>query len=182
MRRSRGSLETLEHRAEVREEKKDEKRSRMRLRAKTEEQVDKAREVDKIGYRVAILRAAHEKAAAELALEEKKLFEAMKQAKAWTLPLDFELDDHAYNAVFAVETPLSRSSTIIDPTKFHAAVADEHFYNCISVSVTKAREVLGEKQIERISTTKNPEKKPPVLVTKYILVDGQPVYGKSPKP
>lgn len=62
-----------------------------------------------------------------------------------------------------VFTPVGKSCTIVDPMAFHAAVSEEDFYACIKVAVTKAREVLSEKELQTISETKQPCKKDPVL-------------------
>lgn len=46
---------------------------------------------------------------------------------------------------------MSRASTVIDPKRFKANVADADFWKCITVSVTEARKVMTEKEIGQIS-------------------------------
>lgn len=60
-------------------------------------------------------------------------------------------------------SPATRSSTVIDPQKFSDHVLPEEFWDCISISVTKAREVMSERELKKVSTTSPGEPKPPVL-------------------
>lgn len=70
-----------------------------------------------------------------------------------------------YQAKYAA--PPTRATTTIDPQKFSDEVSPEEFWDCVSISVTKAREVMSERALQKVSTTTNPEPKPPVLtVTK----------------
>lgn len=55
-------------------------------------------------------------------------------------------------AVAEVYSPPGRGSTWIDPVKFRAAVPDDkEFYAAISVGVTAAKQVMGQKEIDAIS-------------------------------
>ncbi len=50
--------------------------------------------------------------------------------------------------------PSGKSQNIIDPKGLRKALpADADYYACISVSVTKAKEFLGEKELKKITTT-----------------------------
>lgn len=57
--------------------------------------------------------------------------------------------DGAYKATI-VEV-FSRQSTVIDPKRFKASVADKDFWDCVTIAVGKAEEVLGKKELGRIS-------------------------------
>lgn len=70
-----------------------------------------------------------------------------------------------YQAKYAA--PATRATTIIDPQKFSDEVSSEEFWDCVSISVTKAREVMSERALKKVSTIITPDPKPPVLtVTK----------------
>ena len=163
---------------------------RVRMRAKTKEQVQRESkyDVESLAAQAASARVAFQKAEAELQLAEQKLFEGMTATKMWEAHPKFHLGaDHAdgpdvhVEALFNVETPMGRSTTVIDPRKYKEMVDESAFFSSIVVGITKAREHLGEKQIEKISTTTPAAKKDPVLKTQYVLVDGTPVFGKLPK-
>ena len=163
-------------------------KKRVRMRAKTKEQVqrDAKYDVESLSQQAAVARAAFQKAETELKMAEEKLFEAMSATKTWQVHPDFEHDDQHLEAQFNVETPIGRSTTTIDPEQYFQLIdsnqiTHEDFFNSISVSITKAREYLGEKQIERIAETKLPEKKDPVLKTQFVIVDGTPIFGKVGK-
>lgn len=60
--------------------------------------------------------------------------------------------------------PTTRGKTVIDPRKFFSTVQNKKdFYSAISVSVTKAREVLSEKEIASISEIYSAKAKERVL-------------------
>ena len=46
-----------------------------------------------------------------------------------------------------------KSQNIIDPKGLRKQLSDDEYYQCISVSVTKAKEFLGEKELKKITTT-----------------------------
>jgi hypothetical protein len=56
--------------------------------------------------------------------------------------------------------PVGRSTTLIDKQAFREVVSDEEFMDCITVGVTKAKEVLSGKELASISETIPPAKKP----------------------
>lgn len=170
-------------------------KKRVRMRAKTKEQVQKDAkyDVELLSREAAIARAAFQKAETELKMAEEKLFEAMTATKTWQAHPDFDVgldlghgDSSHVEAQFRVETPVGRSTTKIDPEQYFQLIDSnqityEDFFNSVSVSITKAREYLGEKQIERIAETKLPQKKDPVLKTEFVIVDGTPIFGKVGK-
>ena len=173
---------------ETRKQLDDHLRKRVRIRAKTKEQVkqDTKYDLDTLSQQAAIARTAFQKAEAELALAEEKLLEAMTALKTWQVHPDFHQDGQHLEAQFNVETPVGRSTTTIDPQKYfdlldQGMLTAEQFFSSVSVRITDARKYLGEKQIERISDAKIPEKKDPVLKTKFVIVDGIPIFGKIDK-
>ena len=48
-------------------------------------------------------------------------------------------------------TPAGKSSTCIDPYKFYKAVDEKDFFDSVVVSVTKARGVLSERALSKVS-------------------------------
>lgn len=46
-----------------------------------------------------------------------------------------------------------KSQVTINPKKFYAKVAEEDFFACCTIGVTKAKAVMGQKELDRISTT-----------------------------
>lgn len=53
----------------------------------------------------------------------------------------------------------SRQQTSVDPKKFRNAVAADTFWSCIDVSVTRAKEHMGERELLGISDVKKAESK-----------------------
>ena len=96
---------------------------------------------------------------AELSGRERALFLDMKESHIGLV--DTEL------ATAEVVTPVGRVVNVIDPKKFQEAVPSlQDFWDCVTVSITKAKAVLGEREIERISTSTPGATKPPELVIK----------------
>lgn len=62
-----------------------------------------------------------------------------------------EVKSGVYTAT--IVTPQGRSTRTIDVKKFQKKVTPADFYACISVSVTEAKKVLAEKDLNAISTT-----------------------------
>jgi hypothetical protein len=80
-----------------------------------------------------------------LDLRSKEAFETMRAAK---------LNSHSCpQGDLKIKVPSGRSSTTIKPKEFHELVDDDEFYECVSVSVTKARKVLSGKEVTECSTT-----------------------------
>lgn len=52
-----------------------------------------------------------------------------------------------------IKVPSGRSSTTIKVKEFHDLVSDEEFYDCATISVTKARKVISGKEVTECSTT-----------------------------
>jgi hypothetical protein len=59
-----------------------------------------------------------------------------------------------------------KSQTTIDPKKFFAKVDEEDFFACCAIGVTKAKTVLGQKEIDRIAETVSGKLGEPVLKVK----------------
>lgn len=57
------------------------------------------------------------------------------------------------DAVAEVTQSAGKASNIIDVKAFRKKVSDDDFLACISVGVTKAKEVLGQKELDKITTT-----------------------------
>lgn len=81
-----------------------------------------------------------------LDLKAKEAFETMQAAK---------IQSHSCpEGDLKIKVPSGRSSTTIRVKEFHQMVEDDEFYDCVSVSVTKARSVLSGKEITECSDTK----------------------------
>lgn len=52
---------------------------------------------------------------------------------------------------YTYAVPKGRGSTVVSSKEFQDRVTEEEFHECISVSVTKARQVLSEKEVSEIS-------------------------------
>ncbi len=79
-----------------------------------------------------------------LDLKSKEAFETMRAAK---------INSHSCaQGDLKIKVPSGRSSTTIKPREFHELVDDDEFYDCVSVSVTKARNVISGKEINEVAT------------------------------
>jgi len=74
--------------------------------------------------------------------------------------------------VAEVVVPSGRSSTTIDPRKFYLAVDEGDFFDAVTVSVTKAREILPERALAKISKTEAGKPGEPTVKLKRIKVRG----------
>lgn len=81
-----------------------------------------------------------------LDLKAKEAFETMQAAKI--------VSHSCPEGDLKIKVPSGRSSTTIKPKEFHDLVEDDEFYDCASISVTKARKVLSGKEITECSSTK----------------------------
>ena len=79
-----------------------------------------------------------------LDLRSKEAFETMRAAKLTT--------HSCAQGDLKIKVPSGRSSTTIKPREFHDLVVDDDFYDCVSVSVTKARNVISGKEINEVAT------------------------------
>jgi hypothetical protein len=117
--------------------------------AKRRQKVTGASEKLKLDTLTREMRAAQraiEAAQRTLDLKAKEAFETMRAAR---------LDSHSCpEGDLKIKVPSGRSSTTIKPKEFHELVEDDEFYDCATVSVTKARKVLSGKEIAECSTTK----------------------------
>lgn len=57
----------------------------------------------------------------------------------------------------AIVRPSGKAQNVIDAHKFYDLVEQEDFFGAVSVSVSKAKELLGQKELDKI-TTKIPAK------------------------
>lgn len=57
----------------------------------------------------------------------------------------------AGNAIAEFTQSAGKTQNIIDPAKFFKKVTEEDFFACCSISVTKAKDLMGKKELERIS-------------------------------
>lgn len=63
-------------------------------------------------------------------------------------------DKHEYGDLVAERfKPSGRSSTVIDPRKFYNTVEEDDFFDSVTVSVTKAKGILSERALAKISNT-----------------------------
>lgn len=65
-----------------------------------------------------------------------------------------------------IVTPSGKSSTNIDASKFYDAVDEKDFWECVTISVTKAKAVLSEREIQAIATVTPATPGTPKLVVK----------------
>lgn len=81
-----------------------------------------------------------------LDLRSKEAFETMRAAK---------LNSHSCpQGDLKIKVPSGKSSTTIKPREFHELVDDDEFYECVSISVTKARKVISGKEVNEVATVK----------------------------
>jgi hypothetical protein len=73
-----------------------------------------------------------------------QLEEQMVKAKMTTL--------ECAEAIAAITRSAGKASTTIDAKKFYDVVDEDDFFACVTVGVTKAKTVLGQKEIDKIST------------------------------
>ena len=71
-----------------------------------------------------------------------------------------------------VVIPAGRSSTLIDPRKFYNEVKEDDFFDSVIVSVTKARQVLPERTLAKISKVTPGTTGEPIVKLKRIKVRG----------
>lgn len=79
---------------------------------------------------------------------------AEKEATLFTLMHNGSVDRvEGEDAIAELTQSAGKATNIIDVKAFRKTVSDEDFLACISVGVTKAKEVLGQKELDRITTT-----------------------------
>lgn len=120
---------------------------------------------------IANLRSAAERMMKQAAGEEADLFVAMVNAKLDHLdgfPEGSPNLDGPMAVADITQSP-GKGQNFIDPRKFRAAVKDDKaFYSAITVGVTKAKDILSGKELERITVFtpgKLGEKKLKITVT-----------------
>ena len=82
---------------------------------------------------------------AEIAQKETELFDMMLKNKFEKVEVEA--------ATAEITQSAGKSTNIIDVKAFRKKVSDDDFLACISVGVTKAKEVLGQKELDKITTT-----------------------------
>lgn len=115
-------------------------------------------------YRVAILQQKIACLVVELAREKDELLALMKKAK---LP-EAVSSISGVSALAKVKTPIGRSVVTVDPVKYRAKVGDAKFMESVDVPVTKARMMLGEKELMDISTVVPPKAGEPTVVVQVL--------------
>jgi hypothetical protein len=61
-----------------------------------------------------------------------------------------------------------RVSNVVNARKFQEVVSEDDFFGCIAVSITEARKVLAQRELDKITTVIQPEPKAPLLVVEAI--------------
>ena len=117
----------------------------------------------------------------QVAMARDKLREAFiksgtKEATVSFTPKDSE---DKYYGVFAFQAPPVRSTTVVDPEQYWQRVSQEDFFSSISVKVTEARQCMGEKELQSISTVIPGQEKPAEVKTKYLAINSTPITGKG---
>lgn len=103
----------------------------------------------------------------EIQEKQKKLKDELRELEE--LMKKYKVQKHEGNISIAeFVVPPGRSTRIIDPVKFREKVQDDRdFFSAISVSVTKAKKVLSEKEIDSISDIRPPKEKEPILKVRH---------------
>lgn len=73
-----------------------------------------------------------------------------------------------------IDVPSGRSVTKVDPREFFEYVGEDEFFDSISVSVTKAREHLSDKELKSISETTPAKTQEPRLKLSIWGVNSKP--------
>lgn len=121
-------------------------RTRLRRKAPTHGVVPEAR-------RKAMLKLAKETEDMSLRIQEisndiaantEKMLAYMKEFNDKTIPAEY--------GNFEYDIPSGRGSTVVHLAEFKERVTEEEFMECVSVGVTKAKEVLSAKELKECST------------------------------
>lgn len=127
------------------------RRVRRRATGRTSDEIDfKKRE--QVGHLIGLVvqrKAELAEATLSLADAESQLLTAMQDMKL------VETKEGRYIAT--VERPAGRTTNVVDPRKFYAAVDEDEFFASVSVSLTEARKVVPAKTLDKM-TTKIPGK------------------------
>lgn len=127
------------------------RRVRRRATGRTSDEIDfKKRE--QVGHLIGLVvqrKAELAEATLSLADAEARLLAAMQDMKL------VETKEGRYIAT--VERPSGRTTNVVDPRKFYAAVDEDEFFSAVSVSLTEARKVVPAKTLDKM-TTKIPGK------------------------
>ena len=107
--------------------------------------------------RLKVVRAEIDEALQALAKNEQQLDEVMAEQERIHGVIEKLLRDNNLNVHHdahyetGIAEAFSRQSTYVDPKKFKAAVSNADFFKCIEVMLGKAREVMAQKELDRIS-------------------------------
>ena len=82
---------------------------------------------------------------------------------------------------YALEVPATRSTTHIDAAAYRKLVSPADFLDSVKVSVTKAKEYLGEKELASVSKVVPGETKPAVVNLKFLQHEGVVYAGRGVK-
>lgn len=74
-----------------------------------------------------------------------ELEEAMKSGKISSVEIE--------EATAAMVRSSGKAQNIIDPKKLYSKVSEADFFSSVSVLVTKAKELLGQKELDKITST-----------------------------
>jgi hypothetical protein len=149
-------------------EQQTQARRRVRVRRIAKETISsgsvKSR-LDELTVKMRDAQARINAAAREIALHEKEAFDAMQAAK---------LTQHSCPAGdLTVKVPSGRSSTYIDPEKYHDAVGDEEaFFSSVGVKMTEARKNLSGKEFDAIAVVTPGKPGKPTLKTEFYYPEG----------
>ena len=92
------------------------------------------------------------------------------KAKVYELMQIANVQTFAHGAVTAsVTRSQGRDTNVIDPRGYHKLVTDDEFYGTITVGVTKARTVLTQTELAKVTTTKPGKLGEPELVIAYAV-------------
>jgi hypothetical protein len=126
---------------------------------------EEAREaVDRKIHQVAVLQQTIASSLVELAKEKDELLALMQKAKL----LEAVSIVGGIGSMAKVKTPIGRSVVTVDPVKYRKKVGEAKFMESVEVPVTKARMMLGEKELMDISTVVPPKAGEPTVVVQML--------------
>lgn len=121
-------------------------------------------EIDSLMKSIANAEDAITALSAKVKKETQRLYELLVVAK--------ETTHQCGELVAGVVIPAGRSSTVIDARKFYNEVDEDDFFDSVTVSVTKAKQVLSERMLAKISKVTPGTPGEPTVKIKRIKVRG----------
>ena len=92
------------------------------------------------------------------------------KAKIYELMQIANVQTFAHGAVTAsVTRPKGRDTNVIDPRGYHRLVTDDEFYDTVTVGITKAKTVLTQTELAKVTTIKPGKLGEPELVIAYAV-------------